>query len=318
MRVLTVYKNGMRMGTSPGKNSHEREKRGKVVGWSPSAARRNVTFLQSVNADKLDGRGYTGTFTLRDCPETSDDWHKLRRALIKRFERMGMMRCHWVTEWQQRGRPHLHGIFYFRDWVNPNALVEHWLAVAQEFVVSPKAQFVREVSHIVGWFKYVSKHASRGHQHYQRTKGGIPKGWEKTGRVWGYTGDWPIYEAIKLSVDDDTFYRLRRFSRYMAIANSREPEKVKIANGDGYLFVRNGRKISSARTILKNPDRDLSRLRGCSEWLSADAQLRLVYHLLAQGAKIAKKEGGLLTVVDGLIIDTETGEVIEAAAASER
>lgn len=310
MRVLTVYKNGMRIGTPPRKNNHEREKRGIVMGWSASAARRNVEFLQSIDSDALGGFGYTGTFTLRDCPETSDVWHRLRRSLLMRFERMGMIRCHWVTEWQQRGRPHLHGIFFFREWVNPNALVEHWLKLAAQFTVSPKAQFVREVTHIVGWFKYVSKHANRGHHHYQRTKGGIPKGWEKTGRVWGYTGEWPIGQVIKLSVDDETFYRLRRLSRYMAIANSREPERVKIANGDGYLFVRNGRKIAKARKFLKNINPAASRWVGCHEWLSSEMQLRYIYYLLSQGAKVAKREGGLLTVIDGLIMDTETGELI--------
>lgn len=281
MRVLTLYRNGIKMGRAPAKNDHERGKRGEVVGWSPSAAKRNVDFLRSIASEKLSGFGYTATFTLKNCPDTSTDWHRLRRALFMRFERMGMLRCHWVTEWQRRGVPHLHGIFYFPEPVNPATLVAHWLAVAQEFVVSPKAQHVREVTHIVGWFKYVCKHASRGHQHYQRTKGGIPKGWEKTGRVWGHTGEWEIMEPQKFMVDDDTFFRLRRIARRMAIANARVPEKV-IAGGVVVGEKVNGRNVSRMRRMLKHNNAELSRLRGFSEWLPIEYSIRLLELQVAQ------------------------------------
>lgn len=59
MPVMKVYPNGVTMGRAPGKNDHERGKRGEVKGWSASAARRNLAFLRSVEDDKLDGYGYT-------------------------------------------------------------------------------------------------------------------------------------------------------------------------------------------------------------------------------------------------------------------
>lgn len=269
------------MGNAPAKNDHEREKRGEVIGWSSSASRRNIQFLRSVVPEKLQGYGYTATFTLKNCPPTAQAWHRLRRALLMRFQRMGMICCHWVTEWQERGVPHLHGIFYFPERVSSAVLIEHWLAVAKEFIVSPKAQCVREVTHIVGWFKYVCKHASRGHYHYQRGKDSIPKGWEKTGRVWGYTGEWERMEPQKFMVDDYTFFRLRRFARRMAIANARVPVKV-FAGGVHVGETVNGRNISRLRRMFKHHNPELSRLRGFSEWLPIEYSIRLLELQVAQ------------------------------------
>lgn len=313
MRVITLYENGFTMGTAPSKNDHEREKRGEVVGWSPSAARRNLAFLRSVNTETLTEYGYTATFTLKNCPDTSDRWKRLREALFKRFFRDGMVRGHWVTEWQTRGVPHLHGIFYFKEQVNPAALIAHWLAVAQEFVVSPKAQHVREVTHIVGWFKYMAKHASRGHAHYQRTKDAIPEGWQKTGRVWGYVGDWKIEKPRKLTLDAETFYKIRRLVRYKTLANVREPIPAKDDSGKVVAYIKDGKAISRARRMLKHNDADWSRLGGSSEWQSTEFTEKMLIMFISQGSKFALKDGGLLEVIGNDIVDRETGEIINKA-----
>ena len=69
------------------------------------ATRRNTEFLMSVKTDQLTGAGVALTLTVRDCPPTADDWHRLRRAWEKRMVRAGMLRLHWVTEWQRREFP---------------------------------------------------------------------------------------------------------------------------------------------------------------------------------------------------------------------
>ena len=86
---------------------------GRVKGWSKTASRNNTKFLRSVYVPDLSGAAVAFTLTIRDCPPTSDDWKILRETFIKRLRRAGMVRLHWLTEWQKRGVPHLHGIAYF-------------------------------------------------------------------------------------------------------------------------------------------------------------------------------------------------------------
>ena len=80
------------------KNNHVRVKRGEVEGWSLGATRRNTEFLMSVKTDQLTGAGVALTLTVRDCPPTADDWHRLRRAWEKRMVRAGMLRLHWIVK----------------------------------------------------------------------------------------------------------------------------------------------------------------------------------------------------------------------------
>ena len=80
MPVVTLYPHGGKGGVAPMKNNHQRVPRGDVQGWSEGATRRNTEFLMSVRTDQLTGAGVALTLTLRDCPPTADDWHKLRRA----------------------------------------------------------------------------------------------------------------------------------------------------------------------------------------------------------------------------------------------
>ena len=213
MPVVTVYSHGMTGGCAPRKNDHLRALRGAVGGWSQGAARRNTLFLMSVQERSLAGLGLAVTLTLRECPADASEWHRLRRAWIKRMERLGMTQLHWVTEWQRRGVPHLHGAIWF-----PQQLVDDlgelalrreviaaWLAVADHLGAMWPSQHVHSVSTVLGWFRYVSKHAARGIFHYQRSAENVPASWKKkTGRVWGYTGEWPRRDGIKVQLQDQT------------------------------------------------------------------------------------------------------------------
>lgn len=316
MPVLKVYRNGVTMGRAPKKNDHQRAKRGEVTGWSASAARRNLAFLRSVEADSLTGHGYTVTLTLKNCPETAEHWKRLREALFKRFERLGMLRGHWVTEWQKRGVPHLHGIFYFREPGMQWSIISAWLELADEYVVSAKGQHVREVTHIVGWFKYLAKHASRGHQHYQRSADGIPEGWRKTGRVWGYVGDWPVAEIERYQVDERAYFRMRRVARGLALAAAREPVPVVMDAVTGGKVVTpwrlvDAKRVKFARGMLRHGDKELSRLRGVSEWLPKDVMERLIVWMLSEGMVVRREGTEQLITVDGMLVDPETGEIVE-------
>lgn len=279
MPVLRVYHHGTMasVGNMPNPNP---PKRGKVVGWSTAAARRNTKFLYSVRASGITGDGFAITLTLRDCPTTHEQWHKLRRAYIERLRRMGLIRLHWVTEWQRRGVPHLHLAAWFPESETPqdaaalmSNLIRHWLeAGAAELGALSRCQHVAHIDGPVGWFQYVSKHAARGAKHYQRDTAAIPRGWEKTGRLWGHSGDWPTDEAMEFDLSHTAFYAYRRIVQRWRMADAR-------ASGDR-------RRIKAARRMLQASNRVIGQVRGVSEWVTMDMQARIVVHLGALGHEI--------------------------------
>lgn len=262
-----------------------REPRGEVQGWSMGATRRNVEFLYSIREDQLHGVGFAVTLTLRDCPATPDDWHRLRLAWTKRMERAGMLRLHWVTEWQRRGVPHLHGAIWF-----PAELVERhgrdrivwkltgdWVELASSHGAGWRGQQAHLLTGAVGWFQYVSKHAARGVKHYQRAAENVPKQWQsKTGRVWGKRGDWPVQERLRLNLQDQHgdggWFAYRRLVRSWRVADAR-------ASGVPS-------RIISARRMLACNDPPLSRVRGVSEWMGQDLTLALIANLAYRGYQV--------------------------------
>lgn len=269
------------------KNNHERAPRGEVQGWSASAARRNVAFLRSVRPDSLTGEGFSLTMTIRNCPDTSEHWHRLRRKFIKRLERRGLLRMHWVTEWQRRGVPHLHGAAFFSEGtITRSEIVAIWCDCAAEYVCSPKGQYVGGLPDVLGWFKYLSKHAARGHLHYQRTADGIPEGWKKTGRVWGYVGDWQIDEPSRLDVSYPCFFAYRRIARRWCIANAKTPVSVRVEGSQMRLSVVDWQRVKKVRSMLKCNNPELGRLRGVNEWIGEELGLKILLFLASQGHQI--------------------------------
>lgn len=279
MRTLKVYRHGVTMGTPPQKNDHVRSTRGVVTGWSESATRRNTAFLRSADERHLpftdDGMplsAWAFTLTVKSCPPSSDEWHAVRRHFMKRLDRLGLYRSHWVIEWQKRGVPHLHGAFWFPAGFRPSQVIDHWLDLTAPYGALRYGQFVTPVHDSIGWFKYLSKHASRGVKHYQRSPENIPEAWKKTGRVWGYTGDWPTIQPIQIRLDDSGFFKLRRLFRAWRIADAR-------ASRDRF-------RIRQAKGMLSSPDRALSSVRGVSEWVPEDFQLVCLHWLQSEGCNV--------------------------------
>jgi len=276
--VVQLCPNGLTAGM-PGDNKGKAGKRGVVRGWTVAATRRNLRFLYSVNVPDLTGLGFALTLTLRDCPPTADDWHRLRRAFLMRMQRMGLIRAHWVTEWQQRGVPHLHGAFYFPEPVDTSAYVElhrriipAWCDVAAAYGSAPWAQHVVPIRDTVGWLQYVAKHAARGVRHYQRSTEAVPEGWEKTGRVWGYVGDWPTRDAMRVELSHEGYYRFRRLVRSWRISQVRQCQ--------------DWQRLPGARRMLKYPDRSESSRLGVSEWVPQDLSLQMLAWLAGEGYSI--------------------------------
>jgi hypothetical protein len=277
--TLKVYRHGMTAGVRP--QTQVRGIRGECQGWSLESSRSNTRFLYSVRETDLIGFGVACSLTVRDCPPTHEDWASTRRAWLKRLERMGAIRVHWLTEWQARGVPHMHAIVYFPD---PGVdldrqrltlmTLSHWLAVSAPWGSSQHAQHVTPVTDVVGWLKYLSKHAARGAWHYQRMAQGIPQGWTKTGRMWGHTGDWPTDEPLALDLDWSGWFKFRRLCRSYRIAQARA------------LAHRSPGALRAARHALRCPVQKVAPFRGVSGWVPQAVTLRMVEHLAALGCEV--------------------------------
>jgi len=260
------------------RNSHKRAKRGTVQGWSEGATRRNTAFLRSIREDQLnDGPGYALTLTLRHCPATPAEWHKLRRTWEKRMSRLGMIRLHWVTEWQKRGVPHLHAAIWFPDPYTAQKAITAWVDVAAPYGASERGQHLRMIDGPIGWFQYLSKHASRGVKHYQRNPEGIPPHWQgNTGRIWGKSGEWPISAPSRINLQNERgdrgFFAFRRLVRSWRTADAR-------GKGDA-------RRAYYARTMLRCHVLENSRIRGLSEWIPQDVQYAMLGNLAQRGYSV--------------------------------
>ena len=234
--MLTLYPNGCSLGKA-GMNKAP-SKRGSCSGWSSAVARRNMRFLWSVENDKLDGVGFSLTYTVQKCPETAQEWsalvHRLSVALMRGTKvSPSAMRLHWVTEWQKRGVPHLHGAVYFSQEAvdaagGPAALcyrLSHvWTHLAAFYGALPHCQTVRHIYDALGWSQYVAKHAARGVKHLQRSPQSLPLKWQgHTGRMWGKSGIWPVAEALKFDFGNMAAYAaFRRLMRSYAKAQARK------------------------------------------------------------------------------------------------
>lgn len=239
--------------------------RGNVEGWSVQSTRRLRRWFYAVDGGALDGNGYALTLTVRDLPPTAADWTATHRAFLKRLRRLGMVRGQWLTEWQRRGVPHLHGVAFFpedggdRDEL-ADVVAAHWLQAADEWAPGRSAQVVKPLWGLPGWLQYQAKHSARGVRHYQRAT--VPEAWQSgTGRLWGYVGEWPLREE-QLEVDRRTFWRFRRLLRSWLIAQAREA-------GDE-------RRAAWLRGMLADPERARSSVRAVGEFCPESVALQLL------------------------------------------
>lgn len=273
--------------------------RGNVTGWSPGAARRNIAFLRSVDERSLAGHGYAITLTVRDCPATIESWSTSLTAWIKRQRRSGLIRLHWVMEYQSRGVPHLHvAAWYDNDAASLKAL-DDWIEITSHLRSGHRGQYIREIEGPIGWFQYMSKHCGRGSKHYQRQQNLLPAKWTKSPRVWGKSGEWPTVEVAEGQLTDNQFYRLRRLIRSLRVSQARRS-----VPGPGWSWIEGSlltkqlarsmpiaptlcgsvktslrsrlQHLRYVRTMLKNDDPKKAAVIGLSEWITPDVQDELL------------------------------------------
>lgn len=321
MPTISILPNGCTSGNIAVKPSeHMRAKRKETKGWTTKVSSSLKKWFYSIPIDTLNGHGYSFTLTLKDCPDSSDDWALMRNAYIKRLFRTDCIRLQWITEWQRRGVPHLHGVAYFETEKEASLLINHWVDVAKKHSPAPWAQDVKPIHDISGWLNYLAKHAARGASHYQRSADSIPEGWLKTGRMWGYRGDWIQQEAMKFSIDQQGFNQFRRIVKNYYHAQMRDlfancdypnkqrrkitrsmiPEAIAdLAPEDKQKLItdlqigmatpqQRGKRMIFlySRHALKNNNPDNSRMMGTSDWMPMELSTKLLIWMGGQGYRL--------------------------------
>jgi hypothetical protein len=151
-------------------------------------------------------------------------------------------------------------------------VVGQWREVAAEYEAGLNGQQVTPITGPVGWLKYLSKHAARGVRHYQRQ--GKPAGWDKTGRLWGHGGEWPVVEPMRLQLTTDQAWRLRRLVKRYAISQARAAALGYERSGRTTKAAAAWDSVSYLRGMLKSSER-LGACRGVSEWATQEVVVGL-------------------------------------------
>jgi len=315
MAIINILPNGLTAGNPSTTGNPMPEKRKDTIGWNYKVSARLKKWLYSVPTGSLDGFGYSFTLTVKDCPDTSDDWSTVRNSLIKRLFRTNCFRLQWLTEWQGRGVPHLHGVAYFSEEIDPDLIKYHWSDLtAAKYGSKSFAQDVKPIHAIKGWLDYLAKHSARGAYHYQRSPENIPTGWEKTGRMWGYRGEWNTRTPMQFHIDSEGYYQFRRIVKNLRKSKVRERFKNQLTglindNGKSMplgliknvshdrlnIVVRRFwhksifREYKASKVALQTNDEASGRMFGVSEWVDIDIAQRLIIWLGSQGYQVVQK-----------------------------
>lgn len=165
MAKIVISPDGVKLAKAPGMGNPEPPLRGKASGWSKAVARRNNDFLMSVDGAALAGQGepYAVSLTFgREEIVSPDALRDVRQSLFWRLRRMGLIRLHWLVEFQGDGTPHLHMLLYLPMADQEAAIRSHWLDVAGWTGARVSGQHVVSVNHLRGWKQYLGKHGIRG------------------------------------------------------------------------------------------------------------------------------------------------------------
>jgi hypothetical protein len=201
---------------------------------------------------------------------------------------------------------------YFDDEYSTSQIINHWLSVSSQKYGSGKwAQDSKEITNVKGWFDYLSKHAARSFVHYQRSPENIPPAWTKTGRVWGYRGDWNVRDSMVFEIDQAGFYAYRRIVKKRHHSNVRArflaalrdvafkddlllPKSlVVMASTSGgakgiYMLRRYQERtlfleFRRSRVSLKTSDSNMGRMMGTSDWIDQEDSIKILLWLGSQG-----------------------------------
>lgn len=293
--TVSLAPNGAKAALLSRAHSAGGRQRGVVSGWTAKAARRNRDFLWSIHCDQIPGQAVSVTLTVRDLPASAVEWQNLRKIFFQRMrDSKRVIAFHWVCEWQVRswaaeGRlvPHLHAAFMVA--VDPESfcrfVISVWLELSAPFRSGVNGQHAVVIWDLRHWLQYLAKHASRGSAHYQRQLSAIPKGWEKSGRLWGYGGAWPRSEPLKVVLEDAAFFRLRRVFRRYEAANLRTLSVRAARKDQSKLAVQYDRAAHAALRRHQSKNGESTRLIPVASWIPLDVSGRVTEWVMGMGCE---------------------------------
>lgn len=251
--MIVILPNGGRMYRPCPRPTREQPKRGVCRGWTRDVSRGNTDFLHSVDSAFLSGSGFALSLTVRDCPETPQAWQDARIRFVHRLRRLGLVRLHWLTEWQRRGVPHLHAAAWFADPLPIDSLLGHWLASARSYGPGLQSQHIVPLRGSAGWFEYLGKHGARSVFNYQRCSENIPDAWSGvTGRMWGHCGEFPLKEPKHVDAPESVELQYRRLMVRFQIGKAKRQGDV--------------RRVRYLRRYLSNAPKETSRAAALPRW----------------------------------------------------
>ncbi len=194
-------------------------KRGRVTGQSRQARNRLIRRLAAI-----DQKQYPATHVLfvtltyhRKWPENPEGWKAHIDAWRKRLERKhGPLAAVWVKEFQKRGAPHFHLVFFLDEPASDELVTTMWIGWYE--VAGDRSHWHRRYGFRAesprtwrGVMSYASKYISKDDQHQYMSPDGelLP-----TGRMWGVWREklLPIrYEAHRITYRQ--YLQLRRWFR---------------------------------------------------------------------------------------------------------
>ena len=268
--------------------------RGLCGGWTWAVVTRLVKFLQRIIAEALFDGGLvvTGSLTygrggrdddglpipaFRPSPaRVAADITALKRFLQRS---LGSDLGHWLIEFQRASWPHIHFVARFPSGAcggDADALTlavrEWWVRRTSDYGSRLEGQAVGLMHDLVGWSKYLDKHAARNSKHYQRSS--VPHCWDgNTRRMCGKWGKWVLgdVEIDECSLGDEKrWYDMRRIKlRLKLIAHARR--RPFFPHGDSMGAVAYEEVLKYRRRLAKWERtyrylKNYLRPRGCPAW----------------------------------------------------
>lgn len=202
------------------------------TGWSLGVSRRFNHLLGRLKADYFNKLGsvYSFTFTVRECPNTPDEWAYLRERFFNKMKNKGMLGCIHVTEWQRRRVPHLHVIAVFKKPIDGYSILNMWCKTANfigkystNLSAGRGAQSFKPVWDLAGIIGYLKSHLIKSAKTVQRADSSIPENWNgHTTQMWGVRGDVQFSESLVLGMLFTNYYfNGRRWLSRLALAEHR-------------------------------------------------------------------------------------------------
>lgn len=236
--------------------------RGVTNGWSAGVQRRFSKALGNLDLPAFMNLGlavYSMTLTIRDCPYSSESWGLLRKKFMEKLEHEGMLACVHVTEWQIRGVPHLHMVGVFDSVIEYNKIINWWCGIARTYSPRPAGQHIRTVWDLAGIMGYFRSHMNKSGKSMQRDTKLIPKGWESTGRMWGFRGGCVFGQEKNMHIAfDDSYFAARRLLAQLAYAQIRAAYKPEWKKLSASVLYRNA-GFNRWKKLMKNRKNYLSR-----------------------------------------------------------